>query len=117
MGERCSATVYSRDAWLRGHPCAKPAKVERDGKWYCGVHDPAAKAERDAKRRAAWVAKDNVSKSAIAQHAKAAGAIADQLGWDTDDVAVLLSFMSYPAEAVGVQINSHVLRKHGLLDD
>jgi uncharacterized Zn finger protein (UPF0148 family) len=35
--------------WL-GHACGKNAKYERDGKWYCGMHDPVAiKTKREAK--------------------------------------------------------------------
>jgi hypothetical protein len=32
--------------------CSKTGKVERDGKWYCGVHDPETVAARNAKRTA-----------------------------------------------------------------
>lgn len=35
--------------------CGRNAKYERDGKWYCGMHDPVAKKarydKRDAERR------------------------------------------------------------------
>ena len=27
-------------------PCGKTAKFERDGKWYCGIHDPEKRKER-----------------------------------------------------------------------
>jgi len=33
----------------RTRQCTVIAKVERDGKCYCGVHDPVAKAKRAAK--------------------------------------------------------------------
>jgi len=33
----------------RTRQCTAIAKVERDGKCYCGVHDPVAKAERAVK--------------------------------------------------------------------
>jgi len=33
----------------RTRQCTAVAKVERDGKCYCGIHDPVAKAERAAK--------------------------------------------------------------------
>ena len=43
-------------------PCAKPAKVERGGKWFCTIHDPEyinrKKIERTAKyeaKGAVWV--------------------------------------------------------------
>ena len=45
----CCGTVFER-GWPR--KCSTRAKVERDGKWYCGIHDPvrvaAKRAERDA---------------------------------------------------------------------
>ena len=37
--------------------CGKNAKFERDGKWYCGTHDPVAKKEKAAIRYAEWDAK------------------------------------------------------------
>ena len=44
MPERCSS-------WISGLArCGHPAKVERDGKWYCGIHDPERKKARDARR-------------------------------------------------------------------
>lgn len=48
----CTTLVYS--SWsIRWGGCGKPAKVERNGRWYCGIHDPvklaAKRAERDAK--------------------------------------------------------------------
>ncbi len=49
---KCRETIYDRD--LRGvaFPCPAAGKIERDGKWYCGIHDPVAIAERAAKREA-----------------------------------------------------------------
>lgn len=46
--ERCSARVY--DKWridVSGHQCTRAAKVEVEGKWYCGTHEPAAVKRRD----------------------------------------------------------------------
>ncbi len=34
------------------HPCGNLAKVERNGKWYCGTHDPVAIDARRKNRRA-----------------------------------------------------------------
>lgn len=42
----CAASVFSGGSF-RGHPCGKAGKVERDGKWFCGIHDPV---KRDARR-------------------------------------------------------------------
>ncbi len=38
MSEVCCKVVWD-GAW-RSHHCGKPAKLEVDGKWYCGVHNP-----------------------------------------------------------------------------
>jgi hypothetical protein len=32
------------------YTCGKPGKVKVKGRWYCGVHDPARKAERRRKK-------------------------------------------------------------------
>ncbi len=37
-GTRCTGTVRIND-WRRG-ACSKPATIIRDGKYYCGIHDP-----------------------------------------------------------------------------
>ncbi len=34
----------------RGFPCNKTAKYNRDGKWYCGIHDPEMNEQRKIKR-------------------------------------------------------------------
>ncbi len=53
---RCSATVYG--GGFRSPPCSNPGKVERDGKWYCGTHDPVRvekkRKERDKQWNAEW---------------------------------------------------------------
>lgn len=49
--QKCCGVVLYR-GWP--HSCAKTPKVERDGKWYCGIHDPVAKKEKDIKRNAKW---------------------------------------------------------------
>jgi hypothetical protein len=37
---QCCATHY-KNCWHPGVQCENNAKIERDGKWYCGTHDPA----------------------------------------------------------------------------
>lgn len=39
---RCQATSNPKDRWDSFHPqqCQKNAVVERNGKWYCKIHDP-----------------------------------------------------------------------------
>lgn len=47
----------------RCKPCTHKAKVERDGKWYCGQHDPVAKKEKQDAKYAKWQA-ENVVRAA-----------------------------------------------------
>jgi hypothetical protein len=51
---QCSATVYPNDRWgsFHGYRCNKKAVVERDGKFYCKVHDPEYKAKKQAEASA-----------------------------------------------------------------
>jgi uncharacterized Zn finger protein (UPF0148 family) len=51
--QRCCAEVWK--GW-RYEPCANNSKVERDGKFYCGVHDPVKVAERQARHDRARLA-------------------------------------------------------------
>lgn len=48
----CSARIYGPGKTFRGSPCSKPAKVERDGKHYCTLHDPERVNARRAAKRA-----------------------------------------------------------------
>ena len=60
--QMCCAKVVSDSTGFRTFykPCSKAAKVDRDGKWYCGTHDPVAikqkceaqSAKRNAQREA-----------------------------------------------------------------
>lgn len=59
QAETCGASVFSN---YSSHRCGKRAKVERDGRHYCGTHDPA-KAE---KRNAEWRAKFDAEQAARA---------------------------------------------------
>lgn len=52
---RCAARTY-RGYWIAGR-CENPGKVQAiDGKWYCGVHDPARAKKRDEENAARWKA-------------------------------------------------------------
>lgn len=69
--EHCSRRVYhGQGSWGHDTRCSNPAKVQRDGEWYCGVHDPerlralsakhderrrAEDAERERRQRDAWI--------------------------------------------------------------
>jgi hypothetical protein len=42
--------------------CSKNAKVERDGRHYCGIHDPVAVKAKNDKRHADWKLKHHAKK-------------------------------------------------------
>ena len=50
MTSQCHKIVYDRFGW-RGHQCARPATVERNGRWWCTSHDPEAVATKQQKQR------------------------------------------------------------------
>ena len=46
---RCEERIYEN---FYSSQCQKTAKVERNGKWYCGIHDPEkVKARQDARQK------------------------------------------------------------------
>lgn len=47
---QCCAMVRGEGQWggFHKHQCKKKPSIERDGKAYCKVHDPVARAEREA---------------------------------------------------------------------
>jgi len=49
MKQQCEGTVYRPNNPMlhRTVPCTNPAKVQRGEKWYCGVHDPQKREERN----------------------------------------------------------------------
>jgi len=49
MADMCCKIMAAYYLSSEGHPCGKPAKVQREGKWYCGKHDPVKVAERQAR--------------------------------------------------------------------
>ena len=70
---KCSVRVYSGGSYM-GYPCGKSAKVERDGKHYCGTHDPVRVAARAAARETEfqhrWQAQKQAQKAADAERAE-----------------------------------------------
>jgi len=47
---QCCAHFVNPNGWSRSLVrCSKTGKFERDGFFYCGIHDPVAVKERDAK--------------------------------------------------------------------
>jgi uncharacterized Zn finger protein (UPF0148 family) len=51
----CCARVWQAYSF-RSVPCTKLPKVERDGKWFCTIHDPVRNEERNKAREAKWQA-------------------------------------------------------------
>ena len=43
--------------WSHYRPCTNKAKVERNGKHYCGIHDPEAQKAKEAKKVDECIAK------------------------------------------------------------
>lgn len=56
--KRCCSTVRTGGSF-HGHQCTRNAKVERDGKPYCGSHDPVLMREKANKRFGDWKAKND----------------------------------------------------------
>jgi hypothetical protein len=50
--EKCSERVMGEGQWgaFHTHQCKNKAVVERDGKWYCRIHDPEYVKEKRQKR-------------------------------------------------------------------
>ena len=67
---RCSQSVAGANLW--GRKCSRTTTVERDGKPYCTQHDPVAVAERRETNRAAWEAKWDYQRKALARNTAAA---------------------------------------------
>lgn len=53
----CCCEVWGDGQSFRPRCCARNAIVNRDGRWYCGTHDPVKVAEKNAKRESAWKVK------------------------------------------------------------
>lgn len=49
------------------HPCGRRASVERNGKWYCGQHDPIAVQARMDKRHAEYDIKNKAEQKLYAK--------------------------------------------------
>jgi len=47
--KQCCVKVNDTGTWSDTHRCTRSATVERDGKWYCKIHDPEYRREKFAK--------------------------------------------------------------------
>lgn len=96
----CGQVALPGDKWRgRYKPCTHKAKVERDGKWYCGQHDPVAKKEKRDAQLAKWRA-ENVIMDARLRLERAApemlallvehqGGVRNEDWWDRRDALLL----------------------------
>jgi hypothetical protein len=50
-GEKCEKLIFSN--WHH-YPCSNKAKVKREGKWYCGKHDPVAVEDKHKNSQDKW---------------------------------------------------------------
>jgi len=56
-GIKCAESVHNEGRWPGFHACGNPGKVRRNGKWYCGTHDPEKVGARRAAGERKWRAK------------------------------------------------------------
>jgi len=61
---QCSENVFEVDGF--DHQCQKTATVERNGKWYCTIHDPEYINAKREKRNAKWDAERKARKERYA---------------------------------------------------
>ena len=66
---QCSVKVWDDRSF--SWQCLKPAKVERDGKWYCSIHDPEYIKAKNKAREEEWERKVQ----------------ARNAGWERDSIA------------------------------
>jgi len=70
--QMCEASVWNSGGFGgRYEPCEYAGKVERDGKWFCGIHDPVKKAEKDKVRQEKYDAAYQASQRRYRLHAAA----------------------------------------------
>lgn len=98
--EKCQHEVWSEYDF---RSCGKPARVERNGRWYCGIHDPEKIKAREEKARE----KRRARSAPIIAAREEADRLAKQLGvgaidWDrpgnvtltTDEARALIGRLS-----------------------
>ena len=54
MSQQCCEMVYSGGYSTNRYLCSVNATRQRNGKWYCGIHDPIQKEARDKARKEKW---------------------------------------------------------------
>lgn len=84
---QCSEKVSRRSGrWYHTSGCLNTATIERDGKWYCGTHDPekikARRDKRDAERRQEMEQRTKVSNAADAQVRRLIKLLGDDMNYE-----------------------------------
>ena len=67
---RCSARVVYGD-WGHSNQCENRAKMEHEGKHFCGVHDPVKRKAKEDAKRDEWNAQRNRNRNDHARRALA----------------------------------------------
>lgn len=75
MSEKTCCAEISNGGWS-WYKCAKNAKFEREGKWYCGTHDPVRVEARRKEREDKYKSQAELERQAKEQYAD----VAAQLG-------------------------------------
>lgn len=100
---KCCEQVYSGSPYFP-YTCGKTAKVERDGKHYCGIHDPVRLAEKRRRNQKAWDAEYEAKKKKFTEEK----ARADEQKRRADCFSDLLQ---------ALQIYQHIVESGGVESD
>ncbi len=77
---KCSAVIFDH---YKNVGCPNPGKVQREGKWYCGTHDPVRlkiiRDANDAKHKAKWEIRGERWKRQAAEHQACQGVPTEDL--------------------------------------
>lgn len=100
---RCEGQVSDYNVgWPSFSNCGRRAKVEVDGKWYCGIHDPEKAKARRAAKIAEWRNSSAASESRLRVAQRVAHEVNDLVGGDAR--AEWLDFKRGYSGAIIVQI-------------
>ena len=65
--KKCSERISGR---FHSYQCSKSGKIERDGRWYCGTHDPVRIKEKREESTRKWSERFRAQRSASEQREK-----------------------------------------------
>lgn len=97
MSEKCCKTVYDASGF-HYWPCDKRAKVERKGKWYCGLHDPErAMTKAQVRARENWkreADENEERRRRLSRYSDAIRLLRDAVKWGGEDADEIEKFLS-----------------------